>query len=39
MAVPRSRYRRHEGVESMLTDLATAKTILRDYISATIGFT
>jgi DNA-binding phage protein len=29
-----------EGVESMLTgDIATAKTILRDYINATIGFT
>jgi DNA-binding phage protein len=29
-----------EGVESMLTgDIATAKTILRDYINATVGFT
>ena len=29
-----------EGIESMLTgDIATAKTILRDYINATIGFT
>jgi DNA-binding phage protein len=28
-----------EGVESMLTgDIATAKTILRDYINATVGF-
>ncbi len=28
-----------EGVESMLTgDFATAKTILRDYINATVGF-
>src|SRR5437870_12482594 len=29
-----------EGVESMVTgDIATAKTILRDYINATVGFT
>ena len=29
-----------EDVESMLTgDIATAKTILRDYINATVGFT
>lgn len=29
-----------EGIESMLGgDIATAKTILRDYINATIGFT
>jgi DNA-binding phage protein len=29
-----------EGVESMVIgDLATAKTILRDYINATVGFT
>ena len=29
-----------EGIESMLTgDIATAKTILRDYINATVGFT
>ncbi len=29
-----------EGVESMLSgDMATAKTILRDYINATVGFT
>jgi DNA-binding phage protein len=29
-----------EGIESMLTgDVATAKTILRDYINATVGFT
>ena len=29
-----------EGVEAMLTgDVATAKTILRDYINATVGFT
>jgi DNA-binding phage protein len=29
-----------EGIESMLSgDVATAKTILRDYINATIGFT
>jgi len=29
-----------EGIESMLSgDLATAKTILRDYINATVGFT
>ncbi|MGH9499530.1 MAG: DNA-binding protein [Terriglobales bacterium] len=29
-----------EGVECMLTgDTATAKTILRDYINATVGFT
>ncbi|MFZ0888474.1 MAG: hypothetical protein WA005_08490 [Candidatus Binataceae bacterium] len=29
-----------EGVEAMLTgDVATAKTILRDYINATLGFT
>jgi DNA-binding phage protein len=29
-----------EGVESMLSgDIATAKTILRDYINATVGFT
>ena len=29
-----------EGIESMLTgDIATAKTILRDYINATMGFT
>jgi DNA-binding phage protein len=29
-----------EGVETMLTgDVATAKTILRDYINATVGFT
>jgi DNA-binding phage protein len=29
-----------EGVESMLAgDIATAKTILRDYINATVGFT
>jgi DNA-binding phage protein len=29
-----------EGIESMLAgDLATAKTILRDYINATVGFT
>src|ERR1700734_448358 len=28
-----------EGIESMLTgDIATAKTILRDYINATVGF-
>ena len=28
-----------EGVESLLTgDIATAKTILRDYINATVGF-
>jgi DNA-binding phage protein len=28
-----------EGVESMLAgDIATAKTILRDYINATVGF-
>lgn len=29
-----------EGIESMLGgDIATAKTILRDYINATVGFT
>jgi DNA-binding phage protein len=29
-----------EGIESMLTgDISTAKTILRDYINATVGFT
>jgi DNA-binding phage protein len=29
-----------EGIESMLTgDITTAKTILRDYINATVGFT
>jgi DNA-binding phage protein len=29
-----------EGIEAMLTgDIATAKTILRDYINATLGFT
>jgi DNA-binding phage protein len=29
-----------EGVETMLTgDVATAKTILRDYVNATVGFT
>jgi len=29
-----------EGIESMLTgDIATAKTVLRDYINATVGFT
>jgi DNA-binding phage protein len=29
-----------EGIESMLAgDIATAKTILRDYINATVGFT
>jgi DNA-binding phage protein len=29
-----------EGIESMLAgDVATAKTILRDYINATVGFT
>jgi len=29
-----------EGLESMLSgDIATAKTILRDYINATVGFT
>ena len=29
-----------EGVEAMLAgDVATAKTILRDYINATVGFT
>ena len=29
-----------EGVEAMLSgDVATAKTILRDYINATVGFT
>ena len=29
-----------EGVECMLSgDIATAKTILRDYINATVGFT
>ena len=29
-----------EGVESLVTgDIATAKTILRDYINATVGFT
>jgi DNA-binding phage protein len=29
-----------EGIQSMLAgDVATAKTILRDYINATIGFT
>jgi DNA-binding phage protein len=37
------RFRREllrEGVESMLGgDIATAKTILRDYINATVGFT
>ena len=28
-----------EGVEAMITgDVATAKTILRDYINATVGF-
>ncbi|MGD0302591.1 MAG: hypothetical protein ABSE86_36435 [Bryobacteraceae bacterium] len=28
-----------EGVESLLTgDVATAKTILRDYINSTVGF-
>ena len=28
-----------EGIESMLTgDIATAKTIVRDYINATVGF-
>ena len=28
-----------EGIESMLSgDIATAKTILRDYINATVGF-
>jgi DNA-binding phage protein len=36
------RFRRallREGVEAMLTgDVATAKTILRDYVNATIGF-
>ena len=38
-----SKFRREllrEGIESMLTgDIATAKTILRDYINATVGFT
>jgi DNA-binding phage protein len=37
------RFRRallREGVEAMLAgDVATAKTILRDYINATVGFT
>jgi DNA-binding phage protein len=29
-----------EGIESMLAgDISTAKTILRDYINATVGFT
>ncbi len=29
-----------DGIESMLTGyIATAKTILRDYINATVGFT
>ena len=29
-----------EGIESMLAgDIAAAKTILRDYINATVGFT
>jgi DNA-binding phage protein len=29
-----------EGIESMLSgDIATGKTILRDYINATVGFT
>jgi DNA-binding phage protein len=29
-----------EGIESMITgDIAAAKTILRDYINATVGFT
>ncbi len=29
-----------EGIDSLLTgDIATAKTILRDYINATVGFT
>ena len=29
-----------EGIECMLTgDIATAKTMLRDYINATVGFT
>ena len=29
-----------EGIEAMLAgDIATAKTILRDYINATVGFT
>jgi DNA-binding phage protein len=29
-----------EGIESMLAgDIATAKTVLRDYINATVGFT
>jgi hypothetical protein len=29
-----------EGIESMFTgDIATAKTIMRDYINATVGFT
>jgi DNA-binding phage protein len=29
-----------EGIEALLTgDIATAKTILRDYINATVGFT
>ena len=29
-----------EGIQSMITgDIATAKTILRDYINATVGFT
>jgi DNA-binding phage protein len=36
------KYRREllrEGIESMLSgDIATAKTILRDYINATVGF-
>jgi DNA-binding phage protein len=36
------RFRREllrEGIESLLTgDIATAKTILRDYINATVGF-
>jgi DNA-binding phage protein len=28
-----------EGIESLLTgDIATAKTVLRDYINATVGF-
>lgn len=38
-----SRFRKallREGVESLLAgDVATAKTILRDYINATVGFT
>jgi DNA-binding phage protein len=38
-----SKFRREllrEGVECMLSgDIATAKTILRDYINATVGFT